>query len=143
LRLIGSYKWKANSKFAKPRPLLAFCTATYLPFSQTVQTNNDALSSDLKASKQSEKQLDARVRALTASFEKIEAEVARDNGESSASMAVLIEQSRRFFHLLLFKYRSLTGVAQRWRGHERSSSCWRRNEAVEAAGGYDTMTYLF
>jgi hypothetical protein len=55
----------------------------------------ETLSSDLEASKESEKHLAARVRALTASLQKIEAEFTKGDDASSMAMAALVEESRR------------------------------------------------
>ena len=63
---------------------------------QSAQSTNDTLSANLQAAKQLENQLETRLRALSASLQKIEKEVANDADDSSASMAAAIEESRRF-----------------------------------------------
>lgn len=77
-----------------PRPSLSIAPIHLL--SQSAQSTNDTLSANLQAAKQLENQLETRLRALSASLQKIETEVANDADDSSASMAAAIEESRRW-----------------------------------------------
>jgi uncharacterized small protein (DUF1192 family) len=91
-----SFKWNATSKSAAALPL-SYLAISFIHSLSTQAANGsvESLSSDIKASKETEKQLSARVGVLTASLQKIEAAFANGDDEKSAAMAALVEQSRR------------------------------------------------
>ena len=83
-----------------PLPPVLLFRLCHLPSCQAAAASNEVLSSDLQASKDSAKHLEARVRALAASLHKIEAEVASGGDDSNAAMSALVEQSRRCIQAL-------------------------------------------
>ena len=76
-----------------PRPSLSIAPIHLL--SQSAQSTNDTLSANLQAAKQLENQLETRLRALSASLQKIETEFTQDADGGSSSMAAAIEESRK------------------------------------------------